>query len=640
MAASLIEFVNSNQNRAYPLDDRATQVADNGMSLPENFLIDCHIWWPLQTGSRIRLMLSSITVTSSLVTATFSATDGTIMLPAGGPFNSGPTQFDIPVASIAARLPVIPGRPQAVNGLISGVGGWVSFGEGVNSSAEANLKFTLQTQSLLVADAAVEYSPASVTNLGKLNDNNLLHGLVKLEAGSDINIVKATRIINGVSKEAAVISLDRNFVTLDRMKKYIGPCLGSPEGGTCSEQPIFEIAGVPPSCLGNITINVQTAESRTIDNESGIVIQPKFDLSDLCPAVTGGQITVTGALSLPFLESFNSPLTASSSKLGDFALRLPDAFIQEDCQMRSSAELQNMATLEVNSREHQIHTTVRLTATTKRNAYILFGWHSNDTYWYAGIEQETVAGTQNRILIGKVTRGIRTIVVSNNVSVLEEVNYDLDFTTDAISPTVTRMTLSVPGLGTIQQVTSLFNDGRIGAYTDDAISYFDNYSVDWTDTYPPVGSCLLGPYAYSYACGYTTCGTGTLIIAIAELMPTTICGILLKNTDLNLTTVTPLPSDPNAYFGSTASFTSDHYDEIITTALVTFNPLKCSYDVTFSLSTVETVGGSIVTQEVTITASNVYFVFPPEDSTTPQPFTGTTSCNTSVSMTLGCSGTL
>jgi len=641
MAASLTEFVNANQNRAYPLDDAATQIADDGTKLPENFLASCHIWWPLQTNSRVRLMLSSITVTPSLVTATFSATDGTILLPSGGPFGSGPQFTNVPVASISAKLPVVPGRPQSVNGLLSGVGGWVSFGEGVNSAGLTNLKFTVHTQSLLVADAAVEYSPASVTHLGKLNDNNLLGGLVKLSSGSDINIVKATRIINGVPREAAVISLDRDIVSLERMKEYIGPCLGSPEGGTCQQQPIFEIAGVQPDCLGNIIIIIQSAESRTIDNESGIVIQPDFDLSTLCPAITGGKIISYGSLTTPFLESFNTILPASSFKVGDFTLRNTDAFIQEDCQLRSSAEIQNVATLETTSRGRQLHTTVRLTETTKQNAYILFGWLTDKSYWYAGIERATGApNTQSRLLIVRVSQDIHTVEVEQSAAVLTEINYDLDLNIEALSPTVTKITLSVPGLGLIKQTVAMFKDGRVGIYTDDAISYFDNYSVDWPGAYPAVGPCAVGPYYYPYSCSYTTCLAPNLFLTtITDPLPTTICGIsLIQGDTLPSINLSALAYDPNLYFGSATSLNTAQYDEIILTVLLEFIPSTCSYDVTYSLSTVVVVNGNAVIQSFTATATNAYLVFPQGIDIDGQFINLTTSCGTPLQLNIFCGG--
>ena len=64
------EWYNANEARAYPLDDVATQVGDNGNRIPENVLAGLNLRVPDTLTSRI--FVSGLTLTEHLATVTFS----------------------------------------------------------------------------------------------------------------------------------------------------------------------------------------------------------------------------------------------------------------------------------------------------------------------------------------------------------------------------------------------------------------------------------------------------------------------------------------------------------------------------------------------------------------------------------------
>jgi hypothetical protein len=87
--------------------------------------------------------------------------------------------------------------PYALNAVQDGVGGWIVFGEGVNSNWSG--RFSSPQQTVLLSRVSRAYDPFPIPKLGKEGSSVGLTGLVKLEAGNDIEITRECIPIFGVT---------------------------------------------------------------------------------------------------------------------------------------------------------------------------------------------------------------------------------------------------------------------------------------------------------------------------------------------------------------------------------------------------------------------------------------------------------
>lgn len=241
-------WYNLNSTRKYPLDDGCTGVDDAGNFFPATAIEDINI--SLKKSLGVGVMVSSFSATKSLVSVTFLGYNHPIN---HSLYDTPPTPLSfMPLAVLTLKKPVRKGTPYAITPLVSGIAGWVVFGEGIDKTI--NCKFTSPSQSSLAPKVCRYYNDFPVTSVGKVQSADKLTGLIKLVGGRDVSITKEFRNIQGEEKQSVVFSLLEN-TTNNVFTDYSGPCGGRPESGTCGRLPIEYLNTVQPDCNGNININ-------------------------------------------------------------------------------------------------------------------------------------------------------------------------------------------------------------------------------------------------------------------------------------------------------------------------------------------------------------------------------------------------
>ncbi len=289
MGTRNLDWYALNASRAYPLDEAATLTDDAGNLLPNDVLVDCKLMFPQSAAAYA--YLGGLTVTERIVTLTLLGSD----VPARQTLcGVDPTDRGLFTPLAAVSLPreqIVVGRHYAVEALLPGVGGWVVFGPGVNNRRGSDDRyyrgrFSGVSQSMLSLRSARSYLDLPVTSLGRLGNGTALTGLVRLKAGSDLEIVAETAVIDGETRDVIVFRLKsttpvgggRNVFEL-----YRGPCDPRPESGTCLGPVIEQINAAVPDCCGQIAINfLGCARLTPTADGHGLVIDCGVGLSDVC----------------------------------------------------------------------------------------------------------------------------------------------------------------------------------------------------------------------------------------------------------------------------------------------------------------------------------------------------------------------
>jgi hypothetical protein len=270
-------WYNLNSTRKYPLDDGCSGINDDGKIFPATIIADINLRLSKPVG--VGVMLSSIIVNSSVVSVTFLAINHPIIPSLYDP--APPPPSFSPLCAVTLTKPVTPGVPYVVSPFVDGVAGWIVFGDGISKNHTS--KFSTPTQSALNPKTCRYYNTFPVTSVGKKNSTTALSGLVSLVAGKDISITKGTRLINGMSKQAIIVSLKEDSQQTV-LNTYKGPCAGRPESGTCAQTGLEFINTVNPDCNGNINIDFQYPFRVAIyETESeGLAIDYPIGLIDAC----------------------------------------------------------------------------------------------------------------------------------------------------------------------------------------------------------------------------------------------------------------------------------------------------------------------------------------------------------------------
>jgi hypothetical protein len=307
-------WYNLNSTRHYPLDDNATGETDDGLQLPNNILLDCHVRYPEIVGRY--LYISSVSTTDNLVTLTLLASDTTS---SAFPTIASTSTF-VPVAAITLKKPIDQYVHYALSPMYPGVGGWVVFGPGIDEVFSG--KFATPDQTLLSPKSARNYRALPVSSIQKMDTNTALTGVVQIESSQTVEVVKATRTILGAERDVLVVRLsdlfDRNLLKLMR-----GSCGDRPESNTCSPPGIELINSVTPDCLGNLNINFIGHGHATSysGGAGGLIINTALGLGDSCQpnAIPDGD----GALPNDFDDICES--SSSSEDVTDSSETLPPA---------------------------------------------------------------------------------------------------------------------------------------------------------------------------------------------------------------------------------------------------------------------------------------------------------------------------
>ena len=459
MAISFADWQNRNENRNYPLHDSASKLAVDDGQLPDDFLCDAHIMVPRSAGRFV--FVSSVALSPALVSVTFLATDQDPFSNESSSSSSSGDHGFVPLATLTLSRPVVPYRNYSVEAMYPGVGGWVSFGNGVNEQDALNLRFDDPAATLLLSRAARWYDDLPVLSLGRLDRLTELTGLVLLrgETGS-VKIEKAIRKIEDVKREVITIGLDLDAASdkVELLHRFAGPCGDRPEEGTCPSQAIASINGVKPDCNGNIRIRFEGLDATIVGISavgdggdlvaSGNVIDIPISLDDACAALTlrpARDICLPSSSSSSESSSPSSSSSLSSSSESSpspspagycdsfdnpsatFAVLIPkgrgkqqwEGKLAEHCNYEDRIKWvsprlfsgRGIFTPQViihdslwkSSEDGYTVESIIRPNTERGNGHVIFGYKHIDDFWFAGISLNSVASTSGVVYAGRRT---------------------------------------------------------------------------------------------------------------------------------------------------------------------------------------------------------------------------------------------
>ena len=259
----------ANSTRPYPLDDNATGVDDGGQVMPSDIVVDLSLRWPATAGRYA--FIGGITISDTLVSIVILAADSL----------EAATQFT-PLAAFSAKKPVLSLRPQLLQPLYPGAGGFIAFDDVSENTA---LRFSSPSQSLLSPAAAIASAALPVSSIGKSGTVAKLSGIVRLQTEGDIELVRKTVRIDGRDVPAVVLQLTA-INGAEVLSKYVGPCGVRPESNTCRLPGIETVNGVAPDCDGNLVIRFEGMTEGPYASCGGVTIDQALNLSDVCTRQT------------------------------------------------------------------------------------------------------------------------------------------------------------------------------------------------------------------------------------------------------------------------------------------------------------------------------------------------------------------
>lgn len=523
MAAIFHDWCNSNELRNYPLLDLVSRRADNGVQLPDDFLVDANIWIPKTAGTRVAV--SSAAITPGLVTMTFVADGG------GTP---------IPVAAVSVVRAASKYRKYQLQAFYPGVGGWVAFGSAVDKAETLSLVFSQFEQAELVPKVVRGYDDLPLQSIGKKDRAQALTGLVELRGGDDVEVLACTddwpplddpdyidnprykRKIDGEPRRCIAIRLIGDPQNYENLYTYTGPCEKAPESLQCGRRLIQAINGVTPDCNGNLTVEFKNIPNDTVidDNDKvvGIALDYPLGLMDVCdankglvlpdpadlcaPSESSSSMSIFSSLSsrvlssmshssMPFecptiggayIETFNDGLVCWDFPYGTWTL--------DDCQLIGNSNSGwGMGTLQKTSTlGRDLQGFIKLQpGGAEYRGYLIFGYENPNRFWFLELD-----GTLGRVVIGR----------RNGPQVIEE---SLPYWTPIQIGEYIHVRVAISWAGEIQswingaagpQVTAVpgtLANGLVGFATRYSVAWFDNLAFDWWTTDPahfPPFSCF------------------------------------------------------------------------------------------------------------------------------------------------------
>lgn len=267
-------WYNTNEMREYPIDERAV-----GNPIPSNVLGDMCVRWPSTLGATA--FVGALTVSKTLVT---------ILIQVG----------ETPICSVARRRRGAVYTPIQMEALIPGAGGWVLFGEGVESR-ELSL-FGSEETTPLVPAVALPYETDGLQGVSVSPDPRALTGIVDLVPGPGLEIhaarrpaseadfqifvdePEAYRKLDGKETAGIVLRVAADPTNYRILRDLAGECAGFPDT-YCDRPTIKRINSVSPDCDGNINIELVGVPKRYVGEGgevTGLLIDYFLGLSDIC----------------------------------------------------------------------------------------------------------------------------------------------------------------------------------------------------------------------------------------------------------------------------------------------------------------------------------------------------------------------
>lgn len=353
-------WYNLNEQRYYPLDDTASARSDDGNLLPSSLIADLRLCWPASYGKYA--FISAAAVTSGLVT---------ILIESANTLANNPSTSVLIAGITLPKSELIGGRTYALTAFKSGVGGFIVLGTNLDENYSG--RFSSPAQSLLTPRAARPNRLPPVSSIKVEDAAVALSGLVKLTAVPPLQLVKETRVINGVEypnvvvfrlvEETQVVGATNESV----LAVFAGSCGKRTGSKTCTDpQPVQFINGVAPDCDGVLTIDFQgCAVVGKNTKDCGVILDCSLGLSASCsppylPTLTTGKLpsesprviitppaspsipivypvsiseVVETVLTLPYCDTFDEMIATGFYPMGDslFDFISDDSPKENDC---------------------------------------------------------------------------------------------------------------------------------------------------------------------------------------------------------------------------------------------------------------------------------------------------------------------
>ena len=262
-------FYNSNEIRAYPVDELATGVADSGQMIPKSLLSDLSLAMPRSLSNRAYISAVSRTATQTFVSIAAADANRT------------------PLAMAAWSKYDTPRKAYRLQSLRPDVGGVFVPGEWLGDETY-NLRFTTPSQSLLLARVVFATSPIAERDYAVYYSQRALQGVVEVSAQGEIEALVGTRVLNGQERKALILRLRETGLTGNDALLQYAAAQPRPEARTCGDPaPIETINEVRPDCCGRLFIELRgCAQPVAIQNASGVVLDCPQAVEDLCPPKT------------------------------------------------------------------------------------------------------------------------------------------------------------------------------------------------------------------------------------------------------------------------------------------------------------------------------------------------------------------
>jgi len=319
MALITRDFLNANEDRAYPIHEAATRKGVNGVVIPNNVIVDANIWIPKSIGSNV--YVSSVCNSDKIFSVTLLAIDHNPIC--GAPSSSASAQPDCdpvplikPVGIVSLVKPVVPYKNYPIQPMQDGVAGWMSFGSGVTEEDTYFIAIDEPANGLLIDRVVRAYLTPPVVSLGKVASDRTLQGIVELTGASGrVVVAKGVRTIDGITRDVITVGLDTSRGFVKTMQDFAGDCGKRPSAGTCDKTPIVSIEDVTPDVNGNIDL-LFDGEVIVGGVQDGLVLDFPYGTSDVCLPVEKVIYQMIPGDCFPIITSSSSPGPQPESSSG------------------------------------------------------------------------------------------------------------------------------------------------------------------------------------------------------------------------------------------------------------------------------------------------------------------------------------
>lgn len=237
------DFLNDNEYRAYPIDDRATfePYSSSDAAAVNSIITDIRMVLPRDQAAVA--FIANITITKLLVTITIMGSQQHPFSPNTPPATANNDQYSALGACVLGRVQVkkalaVPGTIIPILAEIPGVGGWIVFGSGVTK--EGTWSFNGASSSMISDQCVTRYDYSGVTSIGKQGYDTAISGKLKLVGQNGIEVVP--------DSEGVAIQFSGTDLQIKQgLSNYVGGCGGRPESDTCLFSAIKTINGVIPA---------------------------------------------------------------------------------------------------------------------------------------------------------------------------------------------------------------------------------------------------------------------------------------------------------------------------------------------------------------------------------------------------------